>query len=270
MMFRRARLLVGALLALASTFGGVVLFAGPASAHAGTISIGCSGVTFSFSRFPHAGATIAESVTVDGSTTTNTFTLARSSGSNTIPINGVNTDVVSASASWTVDGGGSATAGPITLSGCTPPCTTSIHVRWHYSADGSSGSWSATTGFACPGTVKMGPQAMEGSLQVAPGATLKAGYDFTIPGNNNSVFVTFTNPAVTFNVKCANGLTPTVPTVTVSMPTQVYDSTNGGNWYPSGDQSSSLVFQGSVAVPDLCNGGNVSFQNGGTFTADIS
>jgi hypothetical protein len=54
------------------------------------------------------------------------------------------------------------------------------------------------------------------------------------------------------------------------MPTQSYTSTNGGNWYPSGDQSSSLVYQGSISVPDVCNGGDVSFQNGGTFTASVS
>jgi hypothetical protein len=115
----------------------------------------------------------------------------------------------------------------------------------------------------------MGPQSMEGNLQLAPGATLKAGYDFTIPGDNNSEFVNFSNPTVTFNVGCANGLTPTSNTVTVSMPNQTYHSTNGGNWYPSGDQSSSLVLQGSTTVPDVCGGGKVSFQHGGTFTATI-
>jgi len=252
----------------------VVLLAGPASAHVGVISISCNGVTFSFSQFPSTGATIDESVTVNGSTITQTFDLTSSSGSDTIPINGGNGDTVSAQATWTEDGGGSASAGPVTLSGCTappPPCPShSIHVRWHYSANGSSGSWSATTGFACPGAVSMGPQAMEGNLQVAPGATLKAGYDFTIPGDNNSVFVTFTDPEVTFDVKCASGMTPTMSTVTVPMPTQTYNSTNGGSWFPSGDQSSSLVYQGSISVPDVCNGGNVSFQNGGTFTATIS
>ena len=156
-------------------------------------------------------------------------------------------------------------------SGGTCPQGTSIHIRWHYSANGSSGSWSATTGFSCPGPVSMGPQAMEGNLQVAPGATLKAGYDFTIPGDNNPVTVTFTNPEVTFtNVKCASGTVPTTNTITVPMPTQTYTSTNGGQWFPSGDQSSSLVYQGSIPVPDVCNGGKVSFQKGGTFTATIS
>jgi hypothetical protein len=273
-MLKRPRLAVSALLGLVTTAGVVVLLAGPASAHVGVISIGCKGVTFSFSQFPSTGGTIDESVTVNGSTVTHTFDLTGSSGSNTIAINGANGEVVSAHATWTVDGGGSASAGPVTLSGCTtpPPCPpgTSIHVRWHYSANGSSGSWSATTAFACPGPVSMGPQAMEGNLQVAPGATLKAGYDFTIPGDNNSVFVTFTNPKVTFNVKCASGMTPTKSTVTVPMPTHTYHSTNGGTWYPSGDQSSSLVYQGSISVPNICIGGKVSFQNGGTFTATIS
>jgi hypothetical protein len=251
----------------------VVLLAGPASAHVGQISIGCRGVTFSFTGFPATGGAIDESVTVNGHTVTHTFDLTSSSGSDTIAISGVNGDVVSAAAHWTVDGGGSASAGPVTLSGCKPPpCPPgpSIHVRWHYSANGSSGSWSATTGFTCPGTVSMGPQAMEGNLQVAPGATLKAGYDFTIPGDNNSVFVTFTHPEVTSKVKCANGTTPTMSTVTVPMPTQTYHSTNGATWYPSGSQSSSLVYQGSISVPNVCNGGKVSFQNGGTFTATIS
>ena len=53
------------------------------------------------------------------------------------------------------------------------------------------------------------------------------------------------------------------------MPDQSYNSTNGGDWYPSGDQSSSLVYQGSITVPDLCNGGDVDLARGGTFTATI-
>jgi len=133
-MFSRARLAVGALLGLVTAAGMVVLVAGPASAHVGVISINCTGVTFSFSSFPSTGASINESVTVNGSTMTDTFDLTGSSGSNTIPISGANGDVVSAQASWTEDGGGSASAGPVTLAGCTttpPPCPpgTSIHVR---------------------------------------------------------------------------------------------------------------------------------------------
>jgi hypothetical protein len=111
---------------------------------------------------------------------------------------------------------------------------------------------------------------MEGNLHLAPGATLKAGYDFTIPGDNNTVNATFTSPEVTFDVTCVSGATPTMSTVTVPMATTTYTSTNGGDWYPSGDQSSPLVYQGSISVPNLCGGGLVSFQQGGTFTASIS
>ena len=46
---------------------------------------------------------------------------------------------------------------------------------------------------------------------------------------------------------------------------------SGGDWYPSGDQSSSLVYQGSATVPPACGtGAAVSFQKCGTFTASIS
>jgi hypothetical protein len=269
---RRFSLLVKVLLATATALAGMMVFADAASAHVGTITINCTGVTFSFTSFPSTGAEISETVSINGTrVASETFDLTGSSGSNTIAISGANGETVSANATWTVDGGGSASASQ-KLSGCVPPCPpgTHINVRWHYSANGSSGSWSGTTGVTCPGQVSMGPQAMEGNLQVAPGATLKAGYDFTIPGDNNSVTVTFTNPEVTFDVGCANGATPSPSTITVAMPTQSYTSTNGGNWYPSGDQSSSLVYQGSISVPNVCTGGDVTFQQGGTFTGSIS
>jgi hypothetical protein len=83
--------------------------------------------------------------------------------------------------------------------------------------------------------------------------------------------VTCTGPEVTFiGLTCANGDTPTSSIITLPMPHTSYNSTNGGDWYPSGDQSSSLVYQGSITVPNLCNGGDVDLANGGTFTAGIS
>lgn len=144
---------------------------------------------------------------------------------------------------------------------------TSVNIHWHYSAGGSAGGWSATTGFPFPGPVSMGPQTMEGNLRVAPGTTLRVGYAFKTPGDNDPVTVTFTNPEVTFNVTDASGATSTL---TVPMPTQTYTSTKGSNWYPSSDQSSPLVYQGSIIVPDIFSGGDISFKQGGTFTANIS
>jgi hypothetical protein len=159
---------------------------------------------------------------------------------------------------------------PVTAKPEPCPAGTKANFRWHYTANGSAGGWSGTATQACPATATMGPQAMDGNLQLAPDATLKAGYDFTLPGDNNSVFVTSTQAKVTFKVKCANGMTPTTSTVTVPMPGRTYQSTNGGTWYPSGDQSSLLVYQGSISVPNVCNGGTISFQGGGTFSANIS
>jgi hypothetical protein len=252
-----------------------VVFATAAYANAVHITINCQSVTFSYTSIPPGTDTATERVAVNGTTVVSkTFTFSTSTGtfSDTVSFTATNGQTVKASTTFTTSGGTFSGSASRTLSGCSPPCPpgTSIHIRWHYSANGSSGSWSATTAFTCPGPVSMGPQAMEGNLQVAPGATLKAGYDFTIPGNNNSVFVTFTHPKVTFDVKCADGSTPTTSTITVPMPTQTYHSTNGGTWYPSGDQSSPLVYQGSISVPDVCHGADVSFQNGGTFTATIS
>ena len=64
-----------------------------------------------------------------------------------------------------------------------PASPPSVNVRWHYSANGGAGSWSGTGGATCGKTITLGPQAMEGDLRVIPGATIKAGYDFTLPGN---------------------------------------------------------------------------------------
>ena len=110
---------------------------------------------------------------------------------------------------------------------------------------------------------------MEGDLKVSPGDTLMAGYDFTVPGNHASFSLTVNSPQVVFTVNCVSGATPSSPTLTVSMPTQTYAVTND-QWYPSGDQHSPLVYQGSIVVPDLCGGGKLRLNQGGTFTASVS
>ena len=150
------------------------------------------------------------------------------------------------------------------------PCApgTKANFRWHYSANGSSGSWSGTKSAVCPSSLTMGPQAMEGNLKVWPGTTLAAGYDFTVPGNNASLSLTVVNPQVVFAVGCVSGAIPSQPTLTVPLPSQNY-SFSGSQWYPSGDQQSPLVYPGSVTVPNLCGGGQVRFDRGGTFTASI-
>jgi hypothetical protein len=115
----------------------------------------------------------------------------------------------------------------------------------------------------------MGPQAMEGDLKVNPGNTIKAGYDFTLPGNNKTFHVTFTNPQVVFIVHCVNGSTPSQPTFTLSMGNASYTAPDS-QWYPSGNQQSPLVYQGSIAAPNLCGGGMLRLDKGGTFSATVT
>ena len=109
---------------------------------------------------------------------------------------------------------------------------------------------------------------MEGALKVSPGSTLKVGYDLTIPGNNSLVDFTVNNPQVVFSVACVSG-TPTSKTFTATMPSQSF-AFSGSSWYPSGTQSDSSVYQGSVTVPNLCHGGQLLLSSGGTFSTSVS
>ena len=259
-----------ALLASAAAIAAAALGAPTASAHVGQITITCTKVHFAYTSFTN-GAAVNESVTIDNQPfASKQFTFSGTSGSDNIVTNlSPGTHTVSAHADWTADGGGSVDKTQ-TIS-CHPPCPsgTDVHFRWHYSANGTSGSWSATKGVTCPGSISIGPQSMEGDLKVSPGDTLKAGYSFTIPGNNSSLFVTVNHPKVVFTVRCVSGAAPSQSTFTVSMPTHTYAVTNS-QWIPSGDQHSPLVYQGSVSVPNLCGGGKLRLDKGGTFSASIS
>ena len=120
-----------------------------------------------------------------------------------------------------------------------------------------------------PGSLTMGPQAMEGDLKLAPGTTLRVGYDFTVPGKHPEVNVSFESPQVTFTATCVSGVGG--GTFVVTMPSATYnDPESSSSWYPSGDQHSDAVYQGELAVPDLCGGGLVRLSRGGTFTTTVT
>lgn len=51
------------------------------------------------------------------------------------------------------------------------------------------------------GTLTIGPQAMEGNLQIHPGDTVKAGYDFTMPGAHAPAQVTVDNASITSSLQ---------------------------------------------------------------------
>jgi Subtilase family len=112
-------------------------------------------------------------------------------------------------------------------------------------------------------------QAMDGNLQVSPGAILEAGYDFTMPGNHPAAKVIFPDATVTFAATCASGSGGGTITVPLSRGGYVDPVNDGGDWFPSGDQSSLASYEGAVSVPDLCGGGLISLANGGTFTSDL-
>jgi hypothetical protein len=143
-------------------------------------------------------------------------------------------------------------------------------------AYGGDGNFGTSTSAGVSQTVNpvgvsltMGPQAMEGNLQLSAGTTLEVGYDFTMPGNHPAATVSFFGAQVTFAWKCVSGSGS--GTLVVPMANQSYtDTQNSSAWYPSGVQNSSLVYQGSIAVPNVCSGGSVSFQAGGTFSTGIS
>jgi hypothetical protein len=114
------------------------------------------------------------------------------------------------------------------------------------------------------GTVVIGPQAMEGNLNIHPGDLLRAGFDFTMPGSHSDASVFFSSGYVSLLVKCPDGSSP-------ALAIQLHDQTildlaGSNNWYPSGDQSNSLVYQGELTAPDMCAGGVMNDSRGALFT----
>src|SRR5262249_37843517 len=123
------------------------------------------------------------------------------------------------------------------------PPTSKVNVRFHYSANGSAGGWSATKTVSASGMVAIGPQAMGGNLIVNPGDTLRVGYDFTMPGSHPTTTLVFMDTTVTFEALCASGSGG--GEIVVPIADQTYsDSQNSSAWYPSGDQNSASVYQG--------------------------
>jgi len=108
---------------------------------------------------------------------------------------------------------------------------------------------------------------MEGNLPVNPGDTLRAGYDFTMPGSHPAATLTVSGAAVVLTVQCPGGSSYVL---TIAMPDQTFSvPANSSDWFPSGDQQSPLVYQGSVPVPSSsCAGGHAP--SGATFTANFA
>jgi len=87
-------------------------------------------------------------------------------------------------------------------------------------------------------------------------------------GNKSSYTAQVSGAKVIFQVRCVSGLSPPQSTFTVALADSSYSVTNQ-SWYPSGDQNSPRFYEGSIAVPDVCAGGQVRLDEGGTFTANV-
>jgi hypothetical protein len=117
-------------------------------------------------------------------------------------------------------------------------------------------------------SISMGPQAMEGDLKLSPGTLLMAGYDFTIPGSHPEDTVQFVNPTLVLQAQCVSGEGGGMIVVFLSGD-PITVPQNSSAWFPSGDQKSPLVYQGTTVIPNLCSGGQVRLRSGGTFSADL-
>lgn len=114
------------------------------------------------------------------------------------------------------------------------------------------------------GTVAIGPQAMEGNLRIHPGDLLLAGFDFTMPGSHASATVFLSSGYVSLLVNCADGSSRALA---IPLHDQtIADPAGSTSWYPSGDQSNSVTYQGDLTAPDLCAGGVMDDARGARFT----
>ena len=110
---------------------------------------------------------------------------------------------------------------------------------------------------ACPTSgfnLCIAPQGANEAVMVDPGNVVRAGYEFTIPGSNSTTKVAVFNAYESLTVTCANGSTPTQGYVNIPMPDATYHGPFGSSWVPAGGQSSLSTYQGSIAMPNLCNG----------------
>src|SRR5471030_2427770 len=122
------------------------------------------------------------------------------------------------------------------------------------------------TAFAMPLTIS---GSMEGNLKINPGDTVQAGYDFTMPGNNSLITVSVSGISVVVSAVCQDS---TPSPIMIDLPNYTVTLSNS-QWYPSGDQSSLLVKQGTFSVPaTFCSGhgGGAFDPTGASFKADFT
>ena len=124
-----------------------------------------------------------------------------------------------------------------------------------------------------------------GELVVRPGDTLNAGYSFSLPGKHAAATVTFSQAQVTLQAECRSSHhdrrchhhhrghgehhRPAGPIVINIADASYSAAQNSSAWLPGAGAHDLSTFQGSITVPDLCQGGAIEIGDGATFTAMV-
>ena len=129
-----------------------------------------------------------------------------------------------------------------------------VDARWHYSAGGSPGNWSNTGDIVCGKQISFGPQAMEGEQRIKPGTEIKGGWDFKISDFKTTKWnVVFAEGRIIFrHVACEKGEAPLKELLEIKLPEETYNNVFINEWFPSGEQSNALVYQGKATIPAIC------------------
>jgi hypothetical protein len=109
------------------------------------------------------------------------------------------------------------------------------------------------------GALTINSQGGNHATNLQPGDSIYAGYSFQYPGQGSGAnyppgaITVFKDGQAVLSVSCPDNSVPSQSSVTVPMPYQSYDGTQTSNgWFPTGDQTSFLSYQGSLQMPSLC------------------
>ncbi len=110
---------------------------------------------------------------------------------------------------------------------------------------------------------------MEGSVKIANGDNVSAGYSFAVNGGHPAMQVVMKDAQITFSGTCSNGSAQN--TLTVPLSEGPYSiAANDTSWHPAnGQEDDPASFQGNV-VASVCGGsGTLDASKGATFTGEL-
>jgi hypothetical protein len=109
---------------------------------------------------------------------------------------------------------------------------------------------------------------MEGAIKIANGDFVSGGYVFEVKGNHSAMKVYMQNASIVFHGSCSNGSSQN--TLTLPLKAGPYNvAANDNNWQPTGDETSSVGFEGSITA-SVCGGsGELDASSGASFSGDL-